>query len=103
MINIVNDVSVLTNIPSKLLDKIKKCEEYSIVENITELNLEKEKLNKEGLISEGKLYVNIKPTEVSKVVKTFVYEDIDVEGVNECENSLENIFFDVTKEGKNNE
>ena len=42
MINIVNDVSVLTNIPSKLLDKIKKCEEYSIVENITELNLEKE-------------------------------------------------------------
>ena len=63
----------------------------------------KEKLNKEGLISEGKLYVNIKPTEVSKVVKTFVYEDIDVEGINECENSLENIFFDVTKEGKNNE
>lgn len=63
----------------------------------------KEKLNKEGLISEGKLYVNIKPSEVSKVVKTFVYEDIDVEGVNECENSLENIFFDVTKEGKNNE
>ena len=66
-------------------------------------NVLKEKLNKEGLISEGKLYVNIKPTEVSKVVKTFVYEDIDVEGVNECENSLENIFFDVTKEGKNNE
>ncbi len=63
----------------------------------------KEKLNKEGLISEGKLYVNIKPSEVSKIVKTFVYEDIDVEGVNECENSLENIFFDVTKEGKNNE
>ena len=66
-------------------------------------NVLKEKLNKEGLISEGKLYVNIKPTEVSKVVKTFVYEDIDVEGINECENSLENIFFDVTKEGKNNE
>ena len=43
MINLIDDVSVLTNIPSKLLEKIKKCEEYSIVENITELNSEKEK------------------------------------------------------------
>lgn len=63
----------------------------------------KEKLNKEGTISDGKLYVNIKPADVSKVVKELVYEDIDVEGINECENSLENIFFNVTKEGKDNE
>ena len=63
----------------------------------------KEKLNKEGIISDGKLFAILKPSEVSKVIKTFVYEDIDVDGVNECENSLENIFFDVTKEGKNNE
>ena len=40
MVNINRDVSTLTNIPIKLIDKIKKCEEYSIVENITELNLE---------------------------------------------------------------
>ena len=63
----------------------------------------KEKLNKEGIISDGKLFAILKPSEVSKVIKTFVYEDIDVDGINECENSLENIFFDVTKEGKNNE
>lgn len=63
----------------------------------------KEKLKKEGFISEGKLYANLKPSDVSVVVKTLVYEDIDVEGINECENTLENIFFDVTKEGKNNE
>ncbi|MBR2705092.1 MAG: ABC transporter ATP-binding protein [Clostridia bacterium] len=63
----------------------------------------KEKLNKEGIVIDGKLYLNIKPSEVSTVVKTFVYEDIDIEGVNECENTLENIFFDVTREGKGNE
>lgn len=63
----------------------------------------KEKLNKEGFITDGKLYVNVKPSEVSTIVKTFVYEDIDVEGINECENTLESIFFDVTKEGKENE
>ena len=66
-------------------------------------NVLKEKLNKEGLVVDGKLYVNVKPSEVSTIVKTFVYEDIDVEGINECENTLENIFFDVTKEGKGNE
>lgn len=63
----------------------------------------KEKLNKDGFVTDGKLYVNVKPSEVSTIVKTFVYEDIDIEGVNECENTLENIFFDVTKEGKENE
>ena len=66
-------------------------------------NVLKEKLNKEGLVVDGKLYVNVKPSEVSTIVKTFVYEDIDVEGINECENTLENIFFDVTKEEKGNE
>ncbi len=66
-------------------------------------NVLKEKLNKDGFVIDGKLYINMKPSEISTVVKTFVYEDIDVEGVNECENTLENIFFDVTKEGKGNE
>ena len=63
----------------------------------------KNKMNKECEIKDGKLYVSMKPADVSSVVKTLVYEDIDVEGINECENTLESIFFDVTKEGKDNE
>ena len=63
----------------------------------------KEKLGKDSTVSDGKLYINVKPSEVSKIVKTLVLEDIDVEGINECENSLENIFFNVTKEGEDNE
>lgn len=62
----------------------------------------KEKLGKDAEISDGKLYVNLKPSDVSNAVKTLVYEDIDVEGINEVGQSLENLFFDVTKEGKNN-
>ena len=78
---------------------------YEIKTNAIEKaqNVLKEKLNKEGSVVDGKLYVDVKPSEVSTIVKTFVYEDIDVEGINECENTLENIFFDVTKEGKGNE
>lgn len=63
----------------------------------------KEKFDKESVINEGKLYINIKPSDVSGIVRTFVFEGIDIEGVNECEKTLENIFFDVTKEGKDNE
>ena len=63
----------------------------------------KEKLGKDSTVSDVKLYINVKPSEVSKVVKILVFEGIDVEGINECENSLENIFFNITKEGKDNE
>ena len=44
MIDINKDVSILTNVPLKYIEKIKKCEEYSIVENISELNLENENI-----------------------------------------------------------
>jgi len=63
----------------------------------------KNKLSKDSTVKDGKLYVEMKPSDVSRVVKTFVYEDIEVDGINEYENTLESIFFDVTKEGKNNE
>ena len=63
----------------------------------------KEKFDKESVIDDGKLYVSTKSSDVSGIIKTFVFEGIDIEGVNECEKTLENIFFDVTKEGKDNE
>lgn len=66
-------------------------------------NVFKEKIGKTIKIEDEKIYVSIKKSEISNIVKTLVLNDIDVESANECENTLENMFFDMTKEDKKDE
>ncbi len=64
----------------------------------------KEKLAKDLIIDDNKIFVNLNKTEISDIVKALVLEDVDIESVNECENTLESIFFDMTnKEEKKDE
>ena len=58
----------------------------------------KEKLNKDAKVQEGKIHITIKKGEMSSIVKTLVLNDIDIEYANENEHTLEDLFFDVTKE-----
>lgn len=66
-------------------------------------NVFKEKIGKTIKIEDEKIFVSIKKSEISNIVKTLVLNDIDVESANECENTLENMFFDMTKEDKKDE
>ncbi len=66
-------------------------------------NVFKEKIGKTIKIEDEKIYVSIKKSKISNIVKTLVLNDIDVESANECENTLENMFFDMTKEDKKDE
>ena len=63
----------------------------------------KDKLGKDSIVVDGKVIVDLKPSESSNVLKTLVLNNVEVETLNECENTLESIFFDVTKEGKKDE
>lgn len=63
----------------------------------------KEKLNKDASIKDEKVYVIINKGEMSSIVKTLVLNDIDIEYANENEHTLEDLFFDVTKEENKDE
>lgn len=66
-------------------------------------NIFKEKIKKDIKIEDNKIFVTLKRSEVSGVVKSLVLEDVDVESATEYENTLENMFFDVTKGEKKDE
>ena len=63
----------------------------------------KEKIGKDSIVVDGKVIVDLKPSESSNVLKTLVLNNVEVETLNECENTLESIFFDVTKKKKKDE
>ena len=67
------------------------------------IKLLKEKLNKDAVIKDEKIYVKINRGEMSNIVKTLVLNDIEVEYANENEHTLEDLFFDVTKGEKKDE
>ena len=60
----------------------------------------KEKLNIEVEKKEDGLHFNVIKDEVSKVVKELVLNNVDIEGISEKENKLEDIFFDATSGGE---
>ena len=62
-----------------------------------------EKLNKQVTVDGDKITVLTKRSEISQIIKTLVLDDVEVESANECENTLENMFFDVTKGEKKDE
>ncbi len=78
---------------SKFEIKVKQVEE---AKKIFEENL---KIKAEE--QDGKIYINVKRNEISKILKTLVLNNIDVESSSECEKTLENLFFDVTKKEEN--
>ena len=59
-----------------------------------------EKLNIQVEKKQDGLHFNIIKEDISKVVKELVFNNIDVEGVSEKENKLEDIFFDATSGGE---
>lgn len=63
----------------------------------------KNKLGKDARIQDDKIYITIKKGEMSSIVKTLVLNDIDIEYANENEHTLEDLFFDVTKEENKDE
>lgn len=63
----------------------------------------KEKLSKDSVINDGKVYINAQKGEISNIIKTLVLNDIDINYANENEHTLEDLFFDVTKEEKKDE
>ena len=67
------------------------------------IKLLKEKLNKDAVIKDEKIYVKINRGEMSNIVKTLVLNDIEIEYANENEHTLEDLFFDVTKGEKKDE
>ena len=58
----------------------------------------KEKLSKNPVINDGKIYINTQKGEISNIIKTLVLNDIEIKYANENEHTLEDLFFDVTKE-----
>lgn len=66
-------------------------------------NIFKEKIKKDIKIEDNKIFVTLKRSEVSGVLKSLVLEDVDVDSATEYENTLENMFFDVTKGEKKDE
>ena len=86
-------------------------EEKEIIETIISVKqvekaketLEKEKF--EFIVTEERnFHIKIKGDKVSEVVKLLVRNDVDVDGVVKKEKTLEDIFFNATKEGgQNNE
>ena len=62
-----------------------------------------EKLNIQVEKKQDGLHFNIIKEEVSKVVKELVFNNIDVEGVSEKEKKLEDLFFDATSGGEEDE
>ena len=83
------DETIRYEIKVKQLDKAK-----SVLKNVVKGKLE---------IENDKLIVVLKKDEISKIIKELVLNEVDVETVHESENTLENIFFDVTEEGNKNE
>lgn len=67
------------------------------------LKILKETLKKEASVKDDKIYVMLKKLDVPVVIKSLVLGDIDIESVTESENTLENMFFDVTKGDKKDE
>lgn len=63
----------------------------------------KEKLSKNPVINDGKIYINTQKGEISNIIKTLVLNDIEIKYANENEHTLEDLFFDVTKEEKKDE
>ena len=86
MIDVLKDVSTITNIPEKYLLKITEAEKYSICESITELNLLNDVMEEFDL-GIGKLIICLE----DEIVK---YKFIPSE-------SLENTIKDSIKSGKN--
>ena len=62
-----------------------------------------EKLNIQVEKKQDGLHFNIIKEDISKVVKELVFNNIDVEGVSEKEKKLEDLFFDATSGGEENE
>ena len=76
-------------------DKFDKCEKAKQVLH--------DKMNKDVSVDGNKICITLKRSEISRAIKTLVLDDIDVESASECENTLENMFFDVTKGEKKDE
>lgn len=72
---------------------------YEIKTKRTEpaLKILKETLKKEVSVKDNKIYVMLRKSDVPAVIKTLVLGNIDIESVTESENTLENMFFDVTR------
>ena len=62
-----------------------------------------EKLNIQVEKKQDGLHFNIIKEDISKVVKELVFNNIDVEGVSEKEKKLEDLFFDATSGGEEDE
>lgn len=86
-----NDDEVAQNSAVEYEIKVKQIEDA--------VNIIKEH-EKEVKTIEDKIVVKIKKDEISELIKTLVMKNIDILSVYEVEKTLENIFFDVTKEGK---
>lgn len=86
-----NDEIIAQNSVGEYEIKVKQTEEA--------INILKE-CGKEVKTIESKIVVTIKKDEISELIKTLVMKNIDILSVCEVEKTLENIFFDVTKEGK---
>lgn len=90
--------SVSENGEEKLVQCVIKVKQQEKAEKIL-----KEELQKEVVIQDEKIYIEVKKGEISGIVKKLVLNDIDVEYANENEHTLENLFFDVTKGDKKDE
>ncbi len=63
----------------------------------------KEKLDIDAIVRDEKIFVTVNKSELPSIVKALVMADIEVESVGENEHTLEDLFFDVTKEDKRDE
>ena len=89
---------------SKQIDENKQTECAIKVNNTDEaIKIIKEQFNKEPVLRDNKIFVKTNHKETQDIVKALVINDISIDYINENEHTLEDLFFDVTKEDKKDE
>lgn len=106
-------VAVINNGKIVKIEELKESEantenkEKSCVLKVKQINeavkVLKEKFNKDSNVKDEKIYIQIGENEMSNIVKTLVLNGIDVDSASENQHTLEDLFFDVTKEDKKDE
>ena len=83
-------------------EKVEKLE-IRVKETEKAMNILKEKFNIESNLIENNIEITVQTEEVPKIIKELAISDVEINAVIPKEHSLEEIFFDATEGGKEDE
>ena len=101
--NIINDYVECNEFEIKIKDGKVKIYYYDKLENFndTTVTILKEKYEIEPKVEKNHIEITILTEQLPKVVKELAINDVEIKAVIPKEHTLEDIFFDATKGGKN--